>query len=74
MVVHFWRHRVCPPARAWLDMMSDNDKERDKLVIGVIEGLAAKARRKSVLDKYSKANIGGGSDSVDLIREDRDGR
>jgi hypothetical protein len=65
---------LSPRAQEWLDMMSDNDKERDKLVIGVIEGLASKARRKSVLDKYIKLNIGGGSDSVDLIREDRDER
>jgi hypothetical protein len=65
---------LSPRAQEWLDMMGKNEDEKEKLVIGVIEGLAAKALRRSILDKYKKLNIGSGSDSVDLIREDRDGR
>jgi hypothetical protein len=65
---------LSPRAQDWLDKMSENDRERDRLVIDVIESLAAKARRKSIVEKYSKLGIGSGSDSVDLIRESRDER
>jgi hypothetical protein len=65
---------LTPRAQEWLDMMGKNDGEKERLVMDVIEGLAAKALRRSILDKYKKLNIGSGSDSVNLIREDRDGR
>ena len=65
---------LSPRAQEWMDMMSNKKDERDMVVINVIESLAAKARRKSIIDKYAKLNIGSGSDSVDLIRETRDER
>jgi hypothetical protein len=65
---------LSPRAREWLEMMSDKKDDREKMLLDVIENLAAKARRKSIIDKYAKLGIGSGSDSVDLIREARDER
>jgi hypothetical protein len=55
-------------------MMRPDEGDREKFVIDSIEAMVAKAKRKAVIEKYSGLKIGAGSDSVDLIREDRDGR
>ena len=65
---------LSPRAQEWFNMLNDNEDVRDRLVIDVIEGLASKAKRNSIIDKYAKLNIGSGSDSVDLIRDARDER
>jgi hypothetical protein len=65
---------LSPRAREWLDMVGKNENDSNRVVINVIESLAAKSLRRSIIDKYAKLNIGSGSDSVDLIREARDER
>ncbi len=66
--------QLSPKAQEWLNMMRPDEGDREKFVIDSIEAMVAKAKRKAVIEKYSGLKIGAGSDSVDLIREDRDGR
>jgi hypothetical protein len=66
--------QLSPKAQEWLNMMRPDEGDREKFVIDSIEAMVAKAKRKAVIEKYTGLKIGAGSDSVDLIREDRDGR
>lgn len=61
-------------ARAWLQAKGDTEMDRNRAIVKAVEAMAAKDRRLALLAKYEKAGLGAGSDSVDLIREDRDGR
>ena len=61
-------------ALEWLEDDMNNGDEKNKLVLDAIEGMVSKSIRLKIVEKYSALKIGGGSDSVLLIREDRDGR
>jgi hypothetical protein len=59
---------------AWLDKMVSLGKDRNQLIVDCVEQMVAKEIRKSLIERYEKLGLGSGSDSVALIREDRDGR
>ena len=67
------RGALSPRAQKWLGDDMNKDDSKNKLVIEAIENLVAKSIRLKIVEKYSGLKIGSGSDSVALIREERDG-
>lgn len=61
---------LSPKAQAWVDASGS----RADAIARAVEAAAAREARMGVVARYAALKLSGGADSVDLVREDRDGR